>query len=436
MVALLGCGGKDGTGGDTKGGGGSGSGAGGSGGSMNANSAGQLDPTFSSDGRVTFDSGKGNDRGRWVTQQGADGKVVAVGKSNDDFIVVRYLPNGEPDLAFGNNGVVTTDLMNSGDEGKSVLVQSDQKIVLAGITTRNGNADFGLVRYLTNGQLDTTLAGVGSVHTDIAGGMFYDEGKSLVIQFDGKYVIGGKGHNGTDDDFAVVRYTTNGALDTTFNGTGIVTTNYDLQPNEGNSIAQQPDGKLLLAGQSFNGADDDFAVVRYNTNGSLDDTFQGGVVTTPIGPGTDTAFTVNVQPDGQILVTGNSFDGARNVFTAVRYNTDGTLDDSFDDDGIFTLAVGETNDVCSGSAVQADGKILLAGTAESATSSQLAVARLLPSGALDTTFGTGGVSQFGFDGAGSGAYAMRLQSDGKILVVGDNDNGSDFDIAVARLLVD
>ncbi|MEZ5842967.1 MAG: delta-60 repeat domain-containing protein [Hyphomicrobiaceae bacterium] len=120
-------------------------------------------------------------------------------------------------------------------------------------------------------------------------------------------------------------------MDTGFGGgDGIVTTPVGSSHDQGFS-ALQPDGRIVVAGRSFNGSNDDFAVVRYNADGTLDTSFGGGdgIVTTPIGSSHDQGFSVTMQPDGKIVVAGYSFNGSNNDFALIRYNADGTLDTGF-----------------------------------------------------------------------------------------------------------
>lgn len=178
-------------------------------------------------------------------------------------------------------------------------------------------------------------------------------------------------------DFALARYNTDGTLDTTFGVSGKVTTGVSYSPyasgdpsvpptlNDGAfAVAVQADGKIVAVGESYNGANHDFAVVRYNTDGTLDTTFDvDGVVTTAIGPNYDGATAVAVQADGRILVAGysNYTDCNDSDFAIVRYNTDGTLDTTFGTAGKVTTSVSPYADQAYAVAIQSDGKIVAAG---------------------------------------------------------------------------
>ena len=213
----------------------------------------------------------------------SDGKIVAAGESTDNFAVVRYTTAGVLDTTFSTDGKVTTAIGSREDAAYAVAVQSDGKIVAAGkgdsgTAQEDPNADFAVVRYTTAGALDNGFSTDGKVITDI-GTNSVDEARAVAIQSDGKIVVAGS----SGGDFAVVRYTTAGALDTTFSTDGKVTT--DIGTNSvdwATAVAIQSDGKIVVAGYVGDIEDGgEFAVVRYNTDGSLDTTFGGdGKVTT------------------------------------------------------------------------------------------------------------------------------------------------------------
>ncbi len=157
-------------------------------------------------------------------------------------------------------------------------------------------------RQVLAGDLDLSFGGVGYVTTPIGNGA--DAGYGLVVQPDGKAVVGGYSHNGNNYDFALVRYNVNGTLDTTFDGDGKVTTPIGSGDDYGWAVALQSDGKILLGGFSFNGSNEDLALVRYNSNGSLDTSFgTGGKVLTAVGTGRDEIRGIAIQPDGKIVVS-------------------------------------------------------------------------------------------------------------------------------------
>src|SRR5213078_134737 len=259
----------------------------------------------------------------------------------------------------------------------AVAIQTDGKIVAAGYTCNcsafGGDYDFAAVRYNTDGSLDTSFGSTGKVITRIGPGN--DVAYAVAIQSDSKIVVAGHGAVGSSHDFALVRYNTDGSLDSTFNGTGKVTVDFPDPFNPINDyaheVANQADGKIVAAGMSGPAVREDFAVARYNANGSLDNTFNStGRVLTPIGNLTDVAQAVVIQPDGMIITAGSSRDDPLNQggssradsdFVLVRYNPDGSRDISFDADGIRLDDFGNRFAVAGSTAIQTDGKIVVAG---------------------------------------------------------------------------
>ncbi|MCP4301469.1 MAG: hypothetical protein GY783_12850, partial [Gammaproteobacteria bacterium] len=212
--------------------------------------------------------------------------------------------------------------------GDQVFVQSDGNILLSGRADASaGNADFALARLNSDGSLDTSFGGGdGMVTTPISGS--HDMGIGLAVHTDGSIVVAG--YLNSTREFAAIRYNSDGTLDTTFDGDGKVITDVGVGNDFAFSVAIQADGKVIVSGYSNNGVDNDFAMVRYNTDGSLDTSFDGdGKVTTDFGNGDDQAYGITIQDDGQILLVGQSSNGSNEDIALTRYNSDGTLDTSF-----------------------------------------------------------------------------------------------------------
>jgi uncharacterized delta-60 repeat protein len=183
-----------------------------------------------------------------------------------------------------------------------------------------------------HGALDQSFTNFrGRVVTAIGPGD--DVVRAVAFQSGSKIVAAGSSWNGSNDDFALVRYKQDGTLDQSFGTGGEVTTPIGSGNDDANALVIQKDGKIVVAGTSFNGADDDFALARYNSDGSPDTTFDGdGKVTTPIGSGDDRAYALDLQGDGKLVVAGYSR-GTHDDFALARYNPDGSLDPTFDGDG-------------------------------------------------------------------------------------------------------
>ena len=388
------------------------------------NADGSLDTSFDLDGIVITPVDTNDDAGAAVTIQ-ADGKVVVAGSSInnssnvlDDFAVARYNSDGSLDASFDADGKRIDNVGNAVSTAKSLAIQTDGKIVVAG----SGSFDFALLRLNADGLPDTSFDGDGRVTTHIGSASSVDDGKAVAIQADGKIVVAGVTLDAGTSSIAVTRYNSNGALDTSFNGTGIVTTLIG-SGSGGNAVAIQGDGKIVVAGNGTGPfSDQDITVVRYNPNGSLDNSFDtDGIVTTPIA-GNQVGNAVAIQTDGKIVVAGSD----EGEFAVLRYNSNGSLDTSFDGDGIATTAIDTGVDGGNGVALQTDGKIVVAGFGSLGV---IAVARYNSNGSLDVSFnGSGKLSD---PDAGPG-NAVAIQPNGKIVVAGGALNGQDEDFAVVR----
>ena len=340
------------------------------------NPDGSLDTTFGSGGKVITDFFGNFDSAEAVVIQN-DGKIVVAGEGSDDIALVRYNPNGTLDSTFGSGGKVTTDFFGSFDQARDLAIQSDGRLVVTG--TADGPThlgDFVLVRYNADGTLDLTFGSGGKVLTDFAG--LHDEPNALVIQTDGRIVVVGLSNIGGKAVFALARYNTDGGLDPAF-GVGGKTTTDSLSGNAFD-VALQGNGKIVVAGA----VGSDFALARYDTDGGLDPTFGvGGKVTTNFFSFSAQATGVAIQVDGRIVAVGEIFFfGSRSDFALARYNADGSLDATFGSGGQVVTDFFGSLDGARDVAIQADGKIVAAGFAEEFnTGLNVGLARYLASGA-------------------------------------------------------
>ena len=231
---------------------------------------------------------------------------------------------GDLDTSFSTDGKLTTDFGfgSATDQGYAVVVDSQDRVVVAGGASNGSNNDFAVARYTSAGVLDTSFGTGGKLTTAIGSG--HEDGYAVAVDSQDRVVVAGYSYNGSDYDFAVVRYTSAGVLDTSFSADGIVTTDFDQQVDEfGLAVAVDSDDRVVVAGASFNGSDDDFAVVRYTSSGVLDATFgAGGKVTTAIGSGNASGLGVVVDSQGRVVVAGWSYVdniGSSTDFAVVRY---------------------------------------------------------------------------------------------------------------------
>jgi uncharacterized delta-60 repeat protein len=238
-----------------------------------------------------------------------------------------------------------------------------------------------------------------------------------------------------------------GDLDPTFGTGGQVTTDFSRSTDIANAVALQPDGKLVVVGQTYKNNDytgEDFAVARYNTDGTLDTTFGvNGKVRTDFPGLAAVASSVLVQPDGKILVAGGAFPLFTFLgdFELVRYNPNGSPDTSFGNGGIVTTSFPGQGSYAFALALQSDGKIIAAGTdfvnfsSEDSSNTDFGLERYNSDGTPDTTFGNGGQVTTDFDGFNDDAFSVLIQPDGKIVAVGSAKNPATFyDFAAVRYL--
>jgi uncharacterized delta-60 repeat protein len=244
-----------------------------------------------------------------------------------------------------------------------VAIQADGRIVVAGHATGGGYSDFAIVRYLADGSLDTSF-GIGGMLKDTLG-YYHDRIQSILIQPDGRIIAAGYGDVdiGLNHDFVLARYLPTGERDSAFGMDGIVTTDFSVSDDQGRSAILQPDGKIVVAGYSQQSVFYDFAVARFNTDGSPDSSFSSdGKLTTAIGAGSDMAFSVGLQVNGKIVAVGGSETGTGYDFALTRYNPNGSLDTTFGGDGKLTTAFSAGPVQASSAAIQADGRIVLVGS--------------------------------------------------------------------------
>jgi uncharacterized delta-60 repeat protein len=352
---------------------------------------------------------------------------------------------GELDSSFGSSGKVTTMLGIGGSNAGAMLALPDDRLLVAGHGVTGFtpspfsiNIDFALVRYEPNGALDPSFGTGGIVLTEFAGGI--DQAWALVRQPDGKVVAAGFASPTADatgdTTFALARYNADGSLDATFGVGGKVTT--DLTPFADwiYGAAVDSAGRIVVAGVagliSFGGGSSDFALARYTPNGTLDATFgNGGVQILDFGgslSSEDIAFALAIQPDGRIVAAGTAGrDTAgsfhQRSFGLARLQPDGALDPTFGVGGLVTTTFTFENSEVLGLALTGDGRIVAAGSKGSGpprwgSGRDFALARYLPNGSLDPAFGADGTTSSDFAGGGDEAADIVLQTDGKIVAAG------------------
>jgi uncharacterized delta-60 repeat protein len=342
--------------------------------------------------------------------------------------------SGTLDASFGVNGKVTTAFFKGQDAAKAIVIQSDGKIIAAGISskTQNSNGQMALARYNTDGTLDNSFGTNGKVTTAFG---LYSEIHAMTLQADGKIIAVGESSDSSRTSFAMVRYNSTGALDTSFGTNGKVMTAFETV-SSATAVTLQSDNKIVVAGATFisgfinpNGV---VALARYSMTGKLDTSFNAtGKFITDINPlEKDVVSSVAVQADNKIVIAGISrpfeTDGCTvpdppDLFV-IRCNATGSLDTSFASNGLYFQEGAEASTV----KVLNSGKILVAGNINYLTNDFI-LFRLNTNGVIDATFN--------FDAPTRGrATDMLVQKNGQILLVGwtYNDGSEDVNFTLMR----
>jgi uncharacterized delta-60 repeat protein len=342
---------------------------------------------------------------------------------------------GDLDATFGNGGKITTDFFGLLNEASDIVLQQDGKIIAAGYTqTFTTDDDFALVRYNSDGSLDTTFASGGTLTTDFFGGA--DQVKAVALQPDGKIVVAGSTVSPSRfTDFAFARYDSDGSLDTSFGIGGKVTVSFLDRFSQATDLALQSDGSIVAVGHAFHSGDFTFAfaLARLNQDGSLDPSFgSGGMVITNFFASDDEfnaddqAEAVAIQTDGKIIAGGRTRPpGGQIDFGLARYNRDGSLDETFGAGGKVITDFSNSTDVARDLAIQQDGRIVAAGVGGSAAlEGDFVLARYDTNGNLDNSFGNGGKVATDFFNRTDGALSVAIEPDNKIVAAGAATDGA------------
>jgi uncharacterized delta-60 repeat protein len=353
-------------------------------------------------------------------------------------ITIKPAASGLLDTTFGTAGLAQASFAGLNGSALAVVAQPDGKLIVVGYsyisaTSSGTDNDFAIARFNTNGTLDTSFDGDGKQTTNFelnGADPSNDQARAVALQSDGKIVVAGSTRNATREIFAIARYNTNGGLDSSFGTGGKRTISFGDVFDQATAIGVQGDDKIVIAGRAYlfgTGPvpeNHDFALARLDTNGSLDTSFDSdGKVTTSIGA-YDAADALSILANGKILVAG----GVRSVqsdpplqeatadYVLVRYNSNGTLDSSFDADGIVrTDVVAGTSDFAHAMTVDAQGRILVGGRSKFPWN--FSAVRYLSTGVLDLSFGTNGRYERLNDSSGSVEAILNVPG-GDVMLVG------------------
>jgi uncharacterized delta-60 repeat protein len=338
--------------------------------------------------------------------------------------------DGSLDISYGSSGkAVTFPTMPAVYERNKIVLLSDGLHFLQCFTASNTNNDFGMVRYNMDGSVDPTFGTNGYITTDLGGD---DHVYAMTVTSLGKIILAGT----SSGQFAIARYNSNGTLDATFNTTGkrLVT----IGTNAVINAVVESGGVITVGGTSQQGSNFDFSLARFANGGTLDATFgTGGIVTTSInGTSDDGINSVALQTDGKLVAAGNTTSGGVTRFALVRYTTIGTPDAGFGVNGVVTTSIGISDDAANAVAIQSTtGKIVAAGSSFNGVDYDFAIVRYTSTGTAELTSTTpiGSLDDV--------AYDVAIQPDGKILLAGSSETGTNpanapNDFAIIRLKTD
>lgn len=403
---------------------------------LNAQMPGSLDVIYGVAGKTLINSDNKQDYAN-AMRFSSDGGLVLCGSSGDDCMLAKLLPNGSPDLSFGTNGIVRFSFGGTNNEANDLVLLSDGRILVAGRTEEAGNTSIGLAKFTAQGELDITFGFLGTLIINFGD---YETANSIIKLSNNKFAITGTIDQGSGQDLMVMKFLSNGTADGSFGSNGRVIV--DLNNGSGDFPRGMVliNNKILVSSYAFKGDYDAVALIKLNSDGSLDSGFGVGgkslVDGLSIGgmlmfPGTQIA----IDYQGRILVSG-MFTGIQDEDPMLlRFLTNGYPDNSFGDYGLKVYQIPNHN-ALKALTVQPDGKIIATGSSNEGYYSSTFLLRALENGSLDPDFagGTGYITHE----LGAGSYksdeaeAMLIEGN-KVLLCGDADNSdNNADMCVSR----
>ncbi len=409
---------------------------------------GSLDTSFGDgSGKAIHDYGNVDNVAAGIERQ-PDGKILVVGKTyvknQLDVFIARFLPNGAKDSAFGLAGIVTIDFAGRDDQGTCLSLQPDGKIVFGGIAGNVASTDFGVGRLNADGSRDQAFGYKGLARFDFkatAVSLSYDGAMALVVQQNGGIIVGGYAYSAKNFDFAVVRFSARGQLDSSFATGGRFLSDFANRGlSDGVAVVKElSNGNLLIAGYAFSlTSNSDFATLQLTASGSLVSSFGvGGKMTTDFAgspSSSDGINTIAVAKDGSIIAAGYaSGSGNRLDLAMAKYLSNGSLDTTFGDQGKLRKDVFGSDDVANDVDVLPDGQILLTGTAYGPRKADIALAKFNRDASNDLSFNGGRFGRSGIDLGGTDVVvANAVQPDGKLLAAGTSTTAAGSVMIITR----
>lgn len=399
---------------------------------------GQIDSTFGINGFAysAFSYG-GNGIDFAIDNQNNIYTIGKVDGNNPDFGVIKFNSMGAIDTSFATQGMFIYDF-GFDDYCKSIAIQNDSLLLIAGYSYTwdgfNVNSvynQFSIIRLNLNGELDSTF-GVNGVYE-----LNFDPNDcsavKILVETNGKVLVVGNYSNSNSNMFFAIRLTQNGNIDLTYGNNGIFQIQLDsiYKYDVVTCAVMQPDGKLLIGGQTSNALFQGkvFGLIRLNEIGTIDSSFGDfGIVKTNLPfSGNDYAYGIALQSDGKILMCGSAYNDK--LFAICRYNIFGNLDLTFATNGIFTLDLTQYDDYLSSLIVQQDGKIVACGKSYT----KGCIIRVLASGQIDSTFNLNGINTIVTNGESSLFSLAQFQSDGIISCGYAKDTSQTYQFSLVSL---
>jgi uncharacterized delta-60 repeat protein len=374
---------------------------------------------FKHSGRTVFEAS--------AVQQ--DGKIITAGVTQRypeslAFVVVRYNKDGSYDHSFSEDGIVIPNFGMGGAEASALAIQPDGRIVVAGYywNGNTGKFDMAVIRLNPDGSPDKSFAGDGQLLTQVRD---YNVATDLLIQPDGKIVVGGfTAFTNGSIDMALVRYNSDGTLDNTFSGDGMLTKDFGTDDDRVATLLLQPNGKLIVVGKGQTGK---IVLALFNPDGSPDLSFDGdGMIITGTGAFSHAATDGLLQPDGKIVVAGIK----DNHFWIERFNNNGTVDNSFAEDGNLEINFNLGNEQATSILLQPDGKMIIGGYANGWPLTDMALARVNVDGSLDNSFSSDGKAVIELGWGIDEIHSLCLQGN-RLYAAGKTTYGGELGILAA-----
>lgn len=394
-----------------------------------------LDPTFGDAGKVTMNIGAGFENAVDILQQ-EDGKLIVIGsgtEGNTKILVSRFNSDGTIDNTFGSDGKTLVAVSQNINYGIKGAFQSDGKIVVGARCGDGFYNDFTCIRLSDSGILDSSFGVDGIFIISLA-----DKPEELtdIKVLDDDYIIlaGYAGNTDVNEDFALVKLTPDGLLETSFGVNGIVLHDVTGKFDRIKAIAIKTDGKILGVGSVYDEVRIGIsALVQFQANGSIDNTFgDGGLITATPGPYASVFNGVVINEDNTIVVAGSLDYDSQYDFLAAKFNEDGTVFSQFGEDGFFIQDYNGNSEYAATMVKQPDGKFILGGSQGIWPESDFAIVRISNNGELDSSFGIDGLLTTDFSNGFDYAVGLTLQADGKLVAGGSTSVGSDYQLAMAR----